>query len=296
MKKGSGITGDILKLPAPAKINLSLRILGRRPDGYHDLDTVMQKVNLCDLVTLSLVDEPGFFLHCPDSDLPVNDQNIVVRAARAFFAATPGKRAGVQIKLEKRIPVAAGLGGGSSDAGTVLLGLNRLFETNFSTAELIELARPLGADVPFFVTNYNAVRAEGIGDRMTPVPSLHGCSILLVNPGFTVSTRWVYEKYALTIAAKDSKLPNFSEKIDNDFRSAGVNDLEQVTFSCYPEMQILKDDFIALGASSVLMSGSGPTLFGIFPDEDGKISTCARQAADLLQQRKKIKVFVTQPL
>jgi 4-diphosphocytidyl-2-C-methyl-D-erythritol kinase len=294
---GSAGVGKSLKLLAPAKINLSLRILGRRSDGYHDLDTVMQKLDLCDLVTVSIIDEPGIILHCPDSDLPEDSGNIVFRAALAFLAACADKGAGISITLEKRIPVAAGLGGGSSDAGAVLLGLNRLLEAGFSTAELIEIARPLGADVPFFVTNYGAVRAEGIGDRMTDVPSLRDCTIVLVNPGVAVSTRWAYEKYALTAAGKDSKIKNFSEKVDRDyFLSTGVNDLERVTIARYPEIAALKRDLLDLGAAFALMSGSGPTLFGVFPDEGGAVSPLVPQAVRALQQQKNVKVFVTQPV
>lgn len=288
--------GKMLRLPAPAKINLFLRILGRRPDGYHNLDTVMQKLDLCDFVTLSIVDEPGVVLRCPDSDLPEDCSNIVFRAATAFLTACAGAGVGVHITLEKRIPVAAGLGGGSSDAGAVLLGLNRLLKTDLSIDELIGIARPLGADVPFFVTGYGAVRAEGIGDLMTPVPSLTGCTIVLANPGLSVSTRWVYEKYALTIAGKDSKIVSFSEKLESAFSCAEVNDLEQVTLYSHPEIKTLKHELLALGASSVLMSGSGPTVFGIFPDGDDGFSTLVRQAVHVLQQRKSVKVFVTHPL
>ena len=256
-------SGSSLVLRAPAKVNLSLRILGRRPDGYHDLDTVMQKVDICDEITLKITDEPGIVLHCPDSDLPEDRSNIVWRAAEAFLAVCKCEKEGVDITLQKNIPIAAGLGGGSSDAGTVLTGLNRLLEAGFSTAELIALARPLGADVPFFVTDHGAVRAEGIGDRMIAVQSLQNCTLVLVNPGFSVSTRWVYEKYALTMASKESKLCDSQKKMDPLLPYAGKNDLEQVTISSYPEIELLKQDLLSLGATSVLMSGSGPTVFGI---------------------------------
>lgn len=288
--------GTSLVLRAPAKVNLSLRILGRRPDGYHDLDTVMQKLKLSDLITLTVTDKPGIVLRCPDSDLPEDRSNIVFRAAEAFFAACECGKLGVRITLEKNIPVAAGLGGGSSDAGTVLVGLNRLFGAGFSTADLVALARPLGADVPFFVTDFGAVRAEGIGDQMDAVPSLKNCTFVLVNPGFPVSTRWVYEKYALTMADKDSKLCDSQKKISHVPLYAGGNDLEQVTLSSYPEIERLKQNLLGLGAASVLMSGSGPTVFGVFPDEDGGVSTLVRQAVQVLEQQNSVKVFVTQPV
>lgn len=290
------ISGTSLVLRAPAKVNLSLRILGRRPDGYHDLDTVMQKLDLCDVVTLTLTDEPGIALHCPDSDLPEDCSNIVWRAAETFLAVCEWGKGGVDITLEKNIPVAAGLGGGSSDAGTVLAGLNRLFGAGFSVEKLIAIARPLGADVPFFVTDHGAVRAEGIGDRMYPVQSLKNCTVVLANPGFSVSTRWVYEKYALTMIAKDSKLCDCQKNMAHNLPCAGGNDLERVTIYFYPEIEVLKQKLLNVGASSVLMSGSGPTVFGIFLDEHGGKSALVRQAVQVLQQQKGVKVFVTQPV
>jgi 4-diphosphocytidyl-2-C-methyl-D-erythritol kinase len=256
----------------------------------------MQKLDLCDLVTLTVTDEPGIVLQCPDSDLPEDRSNIVFRAAEAFFAVGTYGKLGVRITLEKNIPVAAGLGGGSSDAGTVLVGLNRLFGAGFSTADLIVLARPLGADVPFFVTNFGAVRAKGIGDQMSAVPSLKDCTLVLANPGFPVSTRWVYEKYALTMADKDSKLCDSQKKISHVLPDVGSNDLEQITLSSYPEVEFLKQSLLGLGASSVLMSGSGPTVFGIFANEDGGVSTLVRQAVHALEQQNGVKVFVTQPV
>lgn len=284
-------------MSAPAKINLFLRILGRRPDGYHDLDTVMQKLDLCDLVTLVITDTPGVVLRCLDSDLPEDSGNIVFRAAHAFLSACASDGWGVDITLEKRIPVAAGLGGGSSDAGAVLLGLNKLLEAGLSTAELIEIARPLGADVPFFVTSHGAVRARGVGDRMVAVESLKNCSIVLVNPGFAVSTRWAYENYALTTASDASKMSNFSEKSSaDDLPVAGVNDLESVTATCYPAITALKQGLLDAGAYFAAMSGSGPTVFGVFVHDIDATSTRALKAAHVYQRQPHVKVFVTQPV
>ncbi len=302
--------GDFLALMAPAKINLSLRILGRRPDGYHDLDTVMQKVDLYDRLSLTVISEPGIVLHCPDSELPTDGSNIVFRAAAAFLSALTGqdepecgcaRPRGVSIVLEKRIPLAAGLGGGSSDAGTTLAGLNRLFNTPFTVSELISMARTLGADVPFFVTDYGAIRAKGIGDQMTAIPSLSHCSVVLVNPGFAVSTRWVYEKYALTMNDKDSKL--FGSQIEEHqaVSLVGINDLEQVTIPAYPEIDVCKRELLDLGASDVLMSGSGPTVFAIFPDENDRPARSVQKAVHVLQGHEKAlahgrSIFVTRPV
>lgn len=288
--------GATLRLAAPAKVNLSLRVVGRRADGYHELDTVMQKLDLADQVALTLTDVPCVTLRCPGSVLPEDRSNIAYRAAEAFFSAVVSSKVGVDITLEKNIPLSAGLGGGSSDAGAVLVGLNRLMQTGLSETELITLATPLGADVPFFVTDSGAVRAQGIGERMTPIPSLRGFVVLLVNPGYSVSTRWVFEKFALTIGDKNSKLTPFQKKPGCFISGTGENDLEKVTLVLHPELRLLKQVLMESGASFALMSGSGPTLFGLFPQENGGLSSDVQQAVQVLQQRKGVKVFVTRPV
>ena len=291
-------TGGELVVLAPAKVNLNLHILGKRPDGYHELDTVMQKLDLTDTVRIQRLDEPTVQLFCPDSDLPENDSNLVWRAAVAFLQETNlEKESGVSITLEKHIPVAAGLGGGSSDAGGVLTGLNRLFAAGLSEETLIRLGSSLGADVPFFVVPHSAVRATGIGDRMKPVPALTGFSLLLVNPGFSVSTAWVYKNFTLTRADKDS---NLSDSRENDGTLGDCcplyNDLETVTIEHYPEIAAIKRFMLESGASDALMSGSGPTVFGLFPDQaDGDESNLSRCAAALAEKYGS-GVFVTKPL
>jgi 4-diphosphocytidyl-2-C-methyl-D-erythritol kinase len=286
---------DVLQVQAPAKVNLTLRIVSKLPDGYHELDSVMQKVDLFDTLSLRRLVEPGIQLSCPDSDLPEDDSNLVFQAAASFLRATGlAKTHGVSIVLEKRIPVAAGLGGGSSDAGAVLTGLNRLFVTELPEEQLLSLAVSLGADVSFFVVSSSAVRAKGIGERMTPVASLSDCSVLLVNPGFSVSTAWVYENFTLTRADKVSIL--------SDSREEGVlrggclplyNDLESVTVGRYPEIENIKEIMLENGAQDALMSGSGPTVFGIFPD-----STLSdmQKCADKLGGKYEGGVFITRPL
>ncbi len=193
--------------------------------------------------------------------------------------------------------MAAGLGGGSSDAGAVLTGMNRLFTTRLSEETLIRLGRSLGADVPFFVVPHSAVRATGIGDIMEPVAPLTGFSLLLVNPGFSVSTAWAYKNFTLTRADKDS---NLSDSREND----GIfdhccplyNDLETVTIEHYPEIAAIKRFMLENGASGALMSGSGPTVFGIFPDRvDGENSDLQGCAAALVEKYG-AGVFVTKPL
>ena len=286
---------NVLLVQAPAKVNLTLRIVAKLPDGYHELDSVMQKLDLFDTLHLKRLDEPGIQLSCPDSELPEDDSNLVFQAAASFLqAAGLAKTHGVSIVLEKRIPVAAGLGGGSSDAGAVLTGLNRLFSAGLSQKKLLSLAVPLGADVSFFAISSSAVRARGIGERMTPVASLSDCSVLLVNPGFSVSTAWVYENFTLTRTDKVSML---SDSRENDVLGQSCfplhNDLERVTIGRYPEIENIKEVMLGNGALDALMSGSGPTVFGVFPDSS---ASGIQKCADKLKEKYEGGVFITRPL
>ncbi|MCF8055201.1 MAG: 4-(cytidine 5'-diphospho)-2-C-methyl-D-erythritol kinase [Desulfocapsa sp.] len=291
-------TGGTLVVSAPAKVNLSLHVLGKRSDGYHELDTVMQKLDLADTIKIQRLSEPTIQLSCPDSDLPENDTNLVWKAAAAFLRETClEKESGVSIILEKNIPVAAGLGGGSSDAGIVLVTLNHLFGANLSEETLIRLGSPLGADVPFFVVPHCSVRAGGIGDRMKPVPALTGFSLLLVNPGFSVSTAWVYGNFTLTRADKDSNLSDSRENADTLAGFSPLyNDLETVTIEHYPEIAAIKRFLLDNGASDALMSGSGPTVFGLFPDRANGDESDLQRCAALLVEKYGRGVFVTRPL
>lgn len=263
-----------LTIAAPAKINLYLKVLGRRPDGYHELESVMQKVTLADGLSF-LPQTEGIALACSDPDLPADEDNLVWRAARLFLDFT-GATGGVRIRLEKRIPVAAGLGGGSSDAAAVLVALNRLFGSGLSEEQLADLGLRLGADVPFFVRSASAALARGIGERLTPVAGLTSGHLLLVNPGFAVSTRWVYENLALTSGGNPYILAPESGALTNgnsgpaslDFHVAPgpcfVNDLETVTIGRHPVIGEIKQSLLDFGARVALMSGSGPTVFGYF--------------------------------
>lgn len=283
-----------LSLKAPAKINLTLRVLGQRADGYHELETWMQKIDLCDEIVLQLREVKGISLRCTDSTLPADNTNLAWRAAEAFYAASSrGLGGGVDILLVKRIPAAAGLGGGSSDAGAVLRGLNALFAGEFSGMELQKMALSLGADVPFFATELDAVLATGVGEDMRPVPSFSSCSFLLVNPGFPVSTRWVFENFALTRGLKKSRLPgSFSKSADCLSLSAMMNDLESVTIARYPELAKIKETLLESGADRALMSGSGPTVFGIFLDSS-KNQAELSGIAENLRRKYGERVFVT---
>ncbi len=288
---------ESLVLRAPAKVNLYLKIVGKRADGYHDLDTVMQKLDLSDTVSLSFSENPGINLTCPGTDLPENSSNLVWKAADVFLRETGlGERFGVNIVLEKKIPIAAGLGGGSSDAASVLNGMNRLFKIGLSEDTLLDLARPLGADVPFFVVSCPAVRATGIGDKMGSWLSLSACSLLLVNPGFSVATTWVYKNFTLTRGDKDSSLSDSRKnKVDVDGFCPLFNDLETVTIKKYPELEWIKQRMLEYGASGSLMSGSGPTVFGIFPDQSGGKKSAVVECADYFKEMYPQGVFVTRP-
>jgi len=268
---------SIQTILAPAKINLFLKVTGKRPDGYHELDSLMQKLRLGDTLIVELVDR-GISLTCSDPDLPIGEDNLAWRAARYFFSHT-GWMGGARISLEKKIPVAAGLGGGSSDAAAVLLALNRLCGTGLSEEELAGLGFSLGADVPFFVRPAPAALARGIGERLSPVPGLPPGPVLLVNPGFPVSTKWAYENLALTSEGNPYILAPDSAPLSNGYFGPGpidiktteaavfANDLESVTIGRYPEIGRIKESLLGFGARIALMSGSGPTVFGLFVRE-----------------------------
>lgn len=263
-----------LTIIAPAKVNLYLKVLGRRPDGYHELESVMQKLTLADELSFFPRAE-GISLACSDPALPGGEENLVWRAARLFLDFT-GISGGVRIRLEKRIPVAAGLGGGSSDAAAVLVALDRLFGAGLGEEQLADLGLRLGADVPFFVRPASAALARGIGERLAPVVGLTAGRLLLVNPGFAVSTRWVYENLALTSKGNPYILAPESGALNNgnsgpeslDFHIAPgpcfVNDLETVTIGRHPVIGEIKQSLLDFGARVALMSGSGPTVFGYF--------------------------------
>lgn len=278
---------ECLTVRAPAKINLFLRVTGRRGDGYHLLQTLMHKVDLYDEVVIQACSEEGVHLYCREGNVPEGVDNLVHRAAVLFLQATRGRRddsRGVRLSLTKRIPVAAGLGGGSSDAAATLKGLDQMFACGLAFEELAALGVQLGADVPFFLTDAPAAMARGIGDILTPVAPLCGYDVLLINPGFPVSTRWVYQTFALTNTGEASNLKN----LQGSFVETGalgaseqylsradvmVNDLEIVTVSRYPEIRQLKDELLRNGAVTALMSGSGPTVFGIFAQRS-RVEAC----------------------
>lgn len=254
-----------LTLKAPAKINYLLDVISRRPDGYHDLRMVMQRVNLCDDITITLTDTPDIAVTCGKNGVPDGPGNIAWKAARELLALA-GSEQGATIHITKNIPVAAGLGGGSSDAATVLMGMNELLGLGLSDQRLMEIGVKLGADVPFFIFKKTAL-AEGIGEQLRAMPDMPAVWVLLVNPGVRVSTAWVYKNLQLTNRGELAKLPYFYGSIES-ICSILSNDLESVTIPAFPVIADIKNTMLRLGAAGAMMSGSGPTVFGLFRDRD----------------------------
>jgi 4-diphosphocytidyl-2-C-methyl-D-erythritol kinase len=257
-----------IRILCPAKINLFLHVTGKRPDGYHTLVSLMCRVGLFDRIFLTPA--PGDIrVQCAHPGVPEDASNLAFRAARVFYEAS-GRKEGIDIRIEKTIPVAAGLGGGSSDAAGVLLGLNHLCGTPFTQAELMRLAGPLGADVPFFIFQAPAL-ASGIGDRLEHYPHLKPFPVLLCCPPFAVSTRMVYEKLNLQLTKcgkQNRRIPLKNEPFDPHVHLC--NDLETVTLALHPELAAFKHVLIRHGAMGTLMSGSGPALFSVFATAEAR--------------------------
>jgi 4-diphosphocytidyl-2-C-methyl-D-erythritol kinase len=248
---------------APAKINLFLRVLRKRADGYHDIVSLMQKITLYDELIFSPRPK-GIVLNCPGSDLPTSEDNLVFRAAQSIFAYA-NYPSGVEIKLTKKIPLAAGLGGGSSDAATTLIALNKMCSLKLKKNELMKLGAKIGADVPFFVFGNNAL-ASGIGDKLKALQDLPKINLILIKPRFELSTKMVYENLnlRLTRGKNNYSIPRFLKM--SDIIRELHNDLESVSLEMHPELADLKKMLLRHGALGALMSGSGPTVFGIFRD------------------------------
>lgn len=261
---------------APAKVNLTLDVLGKRPDGYHDVAMLMVRLSLCDRISVRLVAGDEVVATCPGLELAAGEENIAARAARLFLSHT-GLRAGVVIRIDKRIPAAAGLGGGSSDAAAILLALNELLSAGLSRGELQALGKRLGADVPFFLAGEMAAWATGIGECLEAWRGLPHLWLVLVNPCFAVSTAWVYQNLRLTHPSRVTKIPRFPERVE-DLVQLLRNDLEAVTSARHPEINDIKRRLLDAGALGALMSGSGPTVFGVFANRAAAESAAGRLA------------------
>lgn len=270
-----------LNLKALAKINLALDVLGRRENGYHDVRMIMQSIYLYDNVTLEKTKEPGIQLGTNLYFLPVDESNIAYKAAKLLMDEfkLPG---GISIYLEKYIPVAAGLAGGSSNAAAVLFGMNKMYDLGLSMEELMERGVTLGADVPYCIMR-GTVLAEGIGEKLTRLPAIPKCYVLIAKPPVSVSTKMVYEKLdskeieehpdvdGMIEALAEADIYKIAEKMGNV--------LEKVTIEEYPMIEEVKNIMKEAGALNAMMSGSGPTVFGIF-DERSK----AVQASKIIRE------------
>jgi len=256
---------------AYAKINLSLDILGTLPNGYHEVRMIMQSLQLHDTVTLKINDTPGITMTCSDTSLPVDERNLAYRAA-ALFCDTYKISEGISLHLEKKIPVAAGLAGGSSDAAAVLRGLNEMYGCPATAEELAALGVKLGADVPYCLMLGTAL-SEGIGERLTVLPAAPDCHCLLVKPAAGASTKQIYTDYDALVQTTEIQHPDtdvlLSALSAGDYKalvSGLCNVLEPVTMQLVPDIAVIKETLQALGADGVLMSGSGPTVFALFSD------------------------------
>jgi 4-diphosphocytidyl-2-C-methyl-D-erythritol kinase len=254
---------NILNLDSPAKVNLRLEILKKREDGYHELRTLLQKISLHDTLRFSLEKGKEISIKTDHPDLPVGVTNLVYRAAQSILKRSD-YGGGVLIQIEKRIPLGAGLGGGSSNAATTMKALNQLLKLNLSTKKLMEMGLDIGADVPFFFIEGAAI-ASGIGERLKKIelPSLW---YVLIYPNFQVSTRWAYQNFVLTNQRIHLSLHKFQRTPEGISRIL-FNHLEEVVSRKYPQIAIMKELLFSVGALVALMTGSGPTVFGLFPQE-----------------------------
>lgn len=264
-----GSNNDI-SLKALAKINLGLDVVRRREDGYHEVRMIMQTIYLYDRLDIKRTQEPGIQIQTNLSFLPVNENNLIYKAAKLLmdeFSITDG----VSVKLDKRIPVAAGMAGGSTDAAAMLIGVNRLFSLGLTKRQLMERGVQIGADVPYCIMRGTAL-AEGIGEELSPLPPMVKCPVLIAKPSISVSTKFVYQNLKLD----DTTIHPDIDRLIDDIKAKNLHDiaahmgnvLETVTIPNYPVIDEIKKHMLSNGAVGVMMSGSGPTVFGLFDDED----------------------------
>lgn len=280
-----------LELKALGKINLGLDVLGRRENGYHDVRMVMQTLYLYDQITITKKETPGIELKTNLFYLPVDENNLAYRAAKLLMEEFDIKE-GVSIYLDKHIPVAAGMAGGSSNAAAVLFGINRMFDLGLTQQELMDRGVTLGADVPYCIMR-GTVLAEGIGEILTPLPALPKCYVLIAKPPISVSTKLVYEKLDSHEIEEHPDIDGIIAGLEaQDVKKVAAcmgNVLEKVTIEEYPVIEEIKNVMKEEGALNAMMSGSGPTVFGIFDNKH-----LARKAADKIRKMELAKqVYVT---
>lgn len=273
----------MITLKAKAKINLFLEITGRLDNGYHSISTVMHEIDLYDTVTIDKTNTGSITLTSDCTAMPLDERNIAYKCADIFFKAADIENTGINIHIEKRIPMEAGLAGGSTDGAAVLKALNEMYDRPFSVDELCRLGAGAGADIPFCITG-GAVLCEGIGDVMTPCTPLPSCHILIAKGKEGVSTKWAYEQFDLMDKREIRKndMPVLLAKGDLDSICNGI-------YNCFellvPSVKEIKDTMISSGALNSMMSGSGTAVFGIFDSKEKM-----KAAADKLQE-KNISVF-----
>ena len=264
---------DSMWINAPAKINIGLDVTGKREDGYHEIRTIVRSMELCDRVTLTKTKAPGVRLTTNLKFLPTDDNNLIVKCAKMLMKEfeLPG---GLNINLEKRIPVAAGMAGGSTDAASTMIAINQMYDLELKDSGLMKRAVKLGADIPYCIMKGTAL-AEGIGEKLSTVPKLPNCTVLIVKPKLHVSTKEVYSGLVLDentvhpdidtliAAMKDKDLKTLCDNMGNI--------LESVTIPLHPEIADIKEFMLNHGALGSLMSGSGPTVFGIYTDKNAAL-------------------------
>lgn len=255
-----------LTIPAKGKINLTIDVLFKRPDGYHEVEMIMQTISLKDQISLKLIPRPVIELTSNSHEIPLDQNNLAFKAAKLMMEKYQ-LDAGIAIDIDKKIPVGAGLAGGSANAAAVIVGINEMFQLNKSQEELMALGKEIGADVPFCIVGKTAL-ARGIGEKILPLKPLSGFGLLLVKPPYFVSTKEVYSRLNVKTIKKRPDTSAMIEYIDMEdiekIASGLCNVLEEVTFKLYPELELIKEHLISHGALGSLMSGSGPTIFGIF--------------------------------
>ena len=261
---------DTLTRKAYAKINLGLDVLRRREDGYHEVKMIMQTVDIYDVLTFVKAPADVFRLSVDSAQIPDDDNNLVLKAARLLFA-TAGIDAGVEVTLQKNIPVAAGMAGGSTDAAATLIGLNALYDLRFTTEQLQEIGVKLGADIPYCIMGGTAL-SQGIGEILRPLPAPPRAHLVIAKPDLMISTKYVYENLHANSLMVHPNIDGMIEALSNrdliKMCSLMGNVLETVTEKENPIITQIKDLMKEQGATGALMSGSGPTVFGIFTEEE----------------------------
>ncbi len=273
---------------AYGKINLGLDVLRKRPDGYHDVKMIMQMVTIYDELTFEKINENKIIIKTDKAELPIDDNNLIYIAAKKFLNYI-GSKQGLKITLNKNIPIAAGMAGGSTDAAATLLGINELLQTGIAKEELMKIAVTIGADVPFCIEGGTAL-SEGIGEILTPLTPPPACFLLIAKPDICVSTKYVYENlHADTLAAHpdiDGMAEALSRQDLKGVSSRLGNVLETVTIAQYPIIGKIKKAMLESGAMNSLMSGSGPTVFGLYQTK--QLAEEAREKLELAALAKEL--------